>query len=135
MNIISPMTLDCGASIGVIPAGSWPDSSIQAVSLTPASTPSLDFPTGLQLANTFTGDGVSGIYIWGAQVEVGSFPTSYIPTDGTPATQAPDILNIPLLPTQTITGDWDSGVTYSLAGGIATLTGHGYIRNITVEAL
>lgn len=82
-----------------------------------------------------TFNGTDGIYLWGAQIEEGSFPTSYIPTKGTPATRSPDILNIPLLPTQTITGDWDDGVTYSLAGGIATFTGHGYIRNITVEAL
>ena len=43
----------------------------------------------------FTGDGSEdGIYIWGAQVEVGSFATSYIPTSGSTATRAPDLASI-----------------------------------------
>lgn len=69
------------------------------------------------------------------QAEDGEQITSYIPVGSSPTTRSPDILNIPLLPTQTITGDWDEGVTYTAVGGIATFTGHGYIRNITVEAL
>lgn len=82
-----------------------------------------------------TGD----VSITGAQLEdvgsLGGLASSYIKTTSAPVTRSPDILNIPLLPSQTITGDWDAGVTYSLAGDIATFTGHGYIRNIVVEEL
>lgn len=94
--------------------------------------------TGLSLRvvlNKALAGTLGSCYLWGAQLEDGSLLTSYIPTSGTPVTRSPDILNIPLLPTQTITGDRDAGVTYSVAGGIATFEGHGYIRNITVEAL
>jgi hypothetical protein len=42
---------------------------------------------------SYAGDGTSGIYIWGAQLEEGSYATSYIPNFGTSAgvTRAQDI--------------------------------------------
>ena len=40
--------------------------------------------------NSFSGDGVSGVYIFGMQFEEQSYPTSYIPTSGSPETRALD---------------------------------------------
>ena len=46
---------------------------------------------------SFSGDGTSGILVYGAQVELGAFPTSYIPTTtGATATRAKDVASIPV---------------------------------------
>lgn len=47
------------------------------------------FPAGATASNygnTFTGDGTSGIFVWGAQLEQRSFATAYTPTTTAPIT-------------------------------------------------
>ena len=58
----------------------------------------------------FTGSGTSGIYIWGAQLEQGSTPTSYIPTTSAAVTRQADQLSI-----SKTTSSWFNSVNGTLS--------------------
>jgi hypothetical protein len=59
----------------------------------------------------YTGNGTSGLFIWGAQLEAGSFATSYIPTTTAALARNADVA--------TITGSNFTGFWNSVQGGTA----------------
>jgi hypothetical protein len=88
---------------------------------------------------SYTGDGTSGVYIWGAQLEEGSTPSSYIPTSGATVNRTPDILTIPSAnlpwPTPKVIGPelvtngdfssptgWTLDAASSISGGVLSTT-------------
>jgi hypothetical protein len=78
-------------TIQALPNG-WYRCSIQSTT-TVTSTYFISIATSA-LAFAYTGDGASGIYLWGAQLEAGAFPTSYIPTTAAAATRSADVASI-----------------------------------------
>lgn len=66
-----------------------------AISFTTAYNISLYFgPSDTANSRTVTANGTDGIFVWGTQLEEGSFATSYIPTTNAAATRAADTAEI-----------------------------------------
>ncbi|WP_175787394.1 phage head spike fiber domain-containing protein [Burkholderia anthina] len=109
-----------------LPGGWWRVS--QTTTFTTADTDLICRTMTALNASTYNynGDGTSGLYVWGAQLEAGSFPTSLILTTGASLTRNPDLLTTKSFPwfnanagTMACEGTFIS--TLSAAGALAAI--------------
>ena len=88
-------TVGAGATASIVPLNNgWYRCSITATTTSTANNGVYIQPAAVNGSASYTGDGTSGIYIWGAQLEAGSFATSYIPTTTASVVRSADVCSI-----------------------------------------
>ncbi len=99
----------------------------------------INVENGDGIAANFAGDGTSGIFIYGAQLEAGAFATSYIPTVASQVTRSADVaaINAPNFASWfngvegSLVVEWGSSTTTSLS--VANLSDGTTNNRITVQ--
>jgi Concanavalin A-like lectin/glucanases superfamily len=96
----------------------------QVSTATPATPVTVSLNVALGDANgtgTAVGDGVNGVYVWGAQLEIGATATDYIPTDSTNKSVAAFVERKANTGLHRISGNYDevAGVTATTNGLVA----------------
>jgi len=91
LSAVTNRGIHTGATATISSAGNgWYRVSLTITATAATYYPALTLVTGTN-TTLYLGDGTSGIFIWGAQVETGGFATSYIPTAASLVTRSADI--------------------------------------------
>ena len=89
----TPGTPSAGITPVITPVGNgWYRCSITYTAIAVAGSQFIAMQTSISavMNGTYTGDGYAGVFLWGAQLESGSFATSYIPTVASQETRSQD---------------------------------------------
>ena len=101
----------------------WYLLSVSASTATGVGTPQVRLSMG-SADNTasYTGNGTSGLFVWGAMLEAGAFPTSYIPTTTATVTRAADVASITGAAFSSFYNQTE-GTVYADASGVNNISG------------
>jgi hypothetical protein len=131
----------------------WFRCSITATASSSHTSTQFYIGTNTSAADTaYLGDGTSGIYLWGAQLEAASTPSSYIPTNNSTVTRGGQSLTVPpaefgwpepeYIGPELVTDfstyadqtafdvDWTRGTGWTFSGGVASVNGGAAADNL-----
>jgi len=81
---------------------------------------------------TYTGNGVDGFYLWGAQLEAGSYDTSYIPTTTATVTRNADVISKTGI--SSLIGQTEGTIYAEINNTLMTSYSTGYVMRIFADA-